>query len=102
MPYRDGGEHFAGQLGSEPTPLDFLRAQWAWLDEVWRVLRVDGSAWVNYGDKYAGSGGHNIDMFGLNPGALCAQFAAYVDHFGVRREAAAWRPLRHATAPVAA
>ena len=52
--------------------------------------------------SHNGSGGHNIDMFGLNPGALCAQFAAYVDHFGVRREAAAWRPLRHATAPVAA
>jgi hypothetical protein len=57
--YRDGDEHYAGQLGSEATPHHFLAALWAVLDECWRVLRDDGSAWINLGDKFAGSGGHN-------------------------------------------
>jgi DNA modification methylase len=57
--YQDDGEHYDGQIGSEPTPEDFLRALWAVYDEVWRVLVDDGSCFVNLGDKYAGSGGHN-------------------------------------------
>lgn len=62
--YRDGDEHYDGQLGSEPTPEDFLRGQWAVADEMWRVLKPTGSAWWNYGDKYAGSGGHNNSSIG--------------------------------------
>jgi DNA modification methylase len=57
--YRDGDEHYDGQIGSEPTPTAFLCALWAVMDECWRVLAPGGSAWVNLGDKYAGSGGHN-------------------------------------------
>jgi hypothetical protein len=57
--YRDNGEHFAGQIGSEPTPADFLDALWAVTAECTRVLKPSGSMFVNLGDKYAGSGGHN-------------------------------------------
>lgn len=57
--YQDGGDHYAGQIGSEPTPADFLRALWAVTDECYRVLKPSGSCWINLGDKYAGSGGHN-------------------------------------------
>lgn len=57
--YRDDGEHYDGQVGSEPSPGEFLAALWRVMDECWRVLRDDGSAWVNLGDKFAGSGGHN-------------------------------------------
>lgn len=57
--YQDGGEHYEGQMGSEPTPADFLAALWAVTDELWRVLKPTGSLFVNLGDKYAGSGGHN-------------------------------------------
>lgn len=57
--YQDDGEHYDGQLGSEATPVDFLLGQWAVLDECWRTLKPGGSVWFNYGDKYAGSGGHN-------------------------------------------
>lgn len=57
--YRDGDEHYDGQVGSEPTPQAFLEALWACTDEWWRVLKPTGSLWVNLGDKYAGSGGHN-------------------------------------------
>lgn len=57
--YQDGGEHYAGQVGSEPTPLEFVEALWAVTRECKRVLRPSGSMFVNLGDKYAGSGGHN-------------------------------------------
>ena len=55
--YTDGGEHYDGQIGSEPTPQDFLEALWAVTAECRRVLKPSGSLWVNLGDKYAGGGG---------------------------------------------
>lgn len=57
--YRDGDEHYAGQLGSEPTPQAFLEALWAVMAECWRVLKPSGSCFINLGDKRSGSGGHN-------------------------------------------
>lgn len=57
--YRDGDEHYAGQIGSEATPGEFLEALWAATREMVRVLKPTGSIFVNLGDKYAGSGGHN-------------------------------------------
>ena len=57
--YRDGDEHYDGQIGSEATPQEFLEALWAVTAECVKVLRPTGSLWVNLGDKYAGSGGHN-------------------------------------------
>ena len=55
--YTDQGEHYDGQIGSEPTPQDFLEALWAVTRECRRVLKPSGSMWVNLGDKYAGGGG---------------------------------------------
>ena len=55
--YTDGGEHYSGQIGSEPTPQDFLEALWAVTAECRRVLKPSGSMWVNLGDKYSGSAG---------------------------------------------
>jgi hypothetical protein len=57
--YRDGGEHYDGQLGSEPTPGEFVDALIACTADWLRVLKPTGSLFVNLGDKYAGSGGHN-------------------------------------------
>lgn len=57
--YRDGGQHYEGQIGSEATPQEFLVALWRASDEVYRVLKPTGSWFCNLGDKYAGSGGHN-------------------------------------------
>ena len=57
--YRDGDEHYPGQLGSEPTPQAFLEALWLVMHEVWRCLKPTGSCFVNLGDKRSGSGGHN-------------------------------------------
>lgn len=57
--YRDGGEHYEDQIGSEPTPQAFLEALWATMHECWRVLKPSGSCFINLGDKRSGSGGHN-------------------------------------------
>lgn len=57
--YTDGGEHYDGQIGAEETPRAFLEALWAVTAECKRVLKPTGSMFVNLGDKYAGSGGHN-------------------------------------------
>lgn len=51
--YTDGGEHYDGQIGSEPTPAEFLAALWAVTAECKRVLKPSGSMWVNLGDKYS-------------------------------------------------
>ena len=50
--YQDGGEHYAGQIGSEATPAEFLDALIAATREMVRVLKPSGSIWVNLGDKY--------------------------------------------------
>ncbi len=55
--YRDDGEHYAGQIGSEDTPDLFLDALDECMVEWGRVLKPSGSVWINLGDKYAGSGG---------------------------------------------
>jgi DNA modification methylase len=54
--YQDGGEHYAGQLGSEATPAEFVDALLEVTRECMRVLKPSGSLWVNLGDKYAGGG----------------------------------------------
>ena len=51
---RDYG--MAGQIGLEPTPDEFVAALVAVFREVRRVLREDGTLWLNLGDSYAGSG----------------------------------------------
>jgi DNA modification methylase len=53
--YTDGGQHYDGQLGSEPTPLEYVDALIAATREMIRVLKPTGSIWVNLGDKYATS-----------------------------------------------
>ena len=57
--YQDGDEHYAGQIGSEASPQDFLEALWAVTRECVRVVKPSGSIFVNLGDKYAGSSGRN-------------------------------------------
>lgn len=47
---------WTGCLGLEPTPEMFVAHSVAVFREVWRLLRTDGTLWLNYGDSYAGSG----------------------------------------------
>ena len=44
----------AGQLGLEPTPEEYVAALVAVFAEVRRVLRDDGTLWLNLGDSYVG------------------------------------------------
>ncbi|MCG7385072.1 site-specific DNA-methyltransferase [Paenibacillus sp. ACRRY] len=46
---------WTGCLGLEPTPEMFVAHMVVVFREVWRVLRPEGTAWVNFGDSYAGS-----------------------------------------------
>jgi DNA modification methylase len=45
-----------GQIGLEPTPDDFVQALVAVFREVRRVLRDDGTLWLNLGDSYSSGG----------------------------------------------
>ena len=54
--YQDGGEHYAGQIGDEPTPAEFVDALIAATAEMVRVLKPSGSIWVNLGDKMSSGG----------------------------------------------
>lgn len=45
-----------GELGSEPTPQMFVAHLVEVFAEVHRVLRDDGTCWINLGDSYSGSG----------------------------------------------
>lgn len=53
---RDYGN--AAQIGLEPTSDEFVAALVAVFREVRRVLRDDGTLWLNLGDSYAGSWGN--------------------------------------------
>lgn len=45
-----------GQIGLEKTPAEFIDRLVEAFHEVRRVLKPDGTLWVNIGDSYAGSG----------------------------------------------
>src|SRR4051795_7100133 len=46
----------AGQIGLEPIPDEFVAALVGVFREVRRVLRDDGTVWLNLGDSYANPG----------------------------------------------
>ena len=46
----------AGQIGNEASVEEYLQSLVSVFREVRRVLRSDGTLWVNMGDSYAGSG----------------------------------------------
>lgn len=45
-----------GQIGLEPTPAEFIAKLVTVFREVRRVLRSDGTCWINMGDSYANDG----------------------------------------------
>jgi DNA modification methylase len=88
--YQDGGEHYAGQIGDEPTPAEFVDSLIEVTRECVRVLKPSGSLWVNLGDKYSGapSGpqGSAVTFNGAKHG--------YGDRVGGRRKVAATAPSK--------
>jgi DNA modification methylase len=53
---RDYGEE--SQIGLEDTPDKYIEKLVIVFREVWRVLRNDGTLWLNIADSYAGGGGY--------------------------------------------
>jgi DNA methylase len=51
--YRDQGESMQGQIGTEETPAEYLEALWACTREWVRVLKPEGSIFVNLDDAYS-------------------------------------------------
>lgn len=45
-----------GQIGREDTPEDYVARLTAVFREVKRVLKPDGTCWLNIGDTYCGKG----------------------------------------------
>lgn len=68
---RDYGN--AAQIGLEPTPDEYVAKLVNVFREVRRVLRDDGTVWLNLGDSYAGGGPHHgiksIGKSGSNRGS---------------------------------
>tara|TARA_Y100000310_G_C20583006_1_gene763938 strand:+ start:128 stop:919 length:792 start_codon:yes stop_codon:yes gene_type:complete len=63
---RDYGE--SGQLGLEDTPEEYVESMVKVFREVRRVLKDDGTLWLNLGDSYNGSGVTSLkpkDLVGL-------------------------------------
>jgi DNA modification methylase len=62
---RDYG--IAGQLGMEPTFQQHVEIITEIFREVKRVLRKDGTLWLNYGDSYAGGGNNRGNNSPISP-----------------------------------
>lgn len=54
--WRQRDYEVAGQLGLEATPEEYVATMVEVFREIRRVLRSDGSCWINIGDKWAASG----------------------------------------------
>jgi site-specific DNA-methyltransferase (cytosine-N4-specific) len=52
---RDYG--FSEQWGLEPTFQEYLEHLWSLMDELWRVLKPEGTAWINLGDTFGTQSG---------------------------------------------
>src|SRR6266704_3594450 len=56
----------AGQIGLEPTYREYVQEMVTVFREVRRVLRADGTLWLNLGDTYNNGGRIGRDDFGSN------------------------------------
>lgn len=78
-----------GQIGLEATPQAYVAAMRDLFCEIRRVLRDDGTAWINIGDSYAGSGkGREADGFSQASGKQATNHGSalgvlYKDRSGV-------------------
>jgi len=75
-----------GQIGLEPTPVEYVEQIVEVFREVRRVLKDDGTAWLNLGDSYARQGGkestqpRHWDGREHDPGAMHS--TRHVDNLG--------------------
>jgi DNA modification methylase len=62
---RDYG--ITGQIGREETPERYIERLAAVFSEVWRVMRPDGTLWLNISDTYCGTGSKANHVDPKNP-----------------------------------
>lgn len=72
---RDYGQR--GQLGLEDTPEKYVEKMVEVFREVRRVLRDDGTLWLNLGDSYAGGAKRNTGRNDENPEDIARRSALY-------------------------
>ena len=78
-----GARRIDAQLGLEPTPAEYVEKMVAVFREVRRVLRDDGTLWLNLGDSY-NSIGHKKSSSGYGSTGLAGGIAQ--EHTPLRRE----------------
>lgn len=71
-----GAVRIDSQLGLEPTPELYVEHMVAVFREVRRVLRKDGTLWLNLGDSYASSPPGNLDYAAGLAGAKSPKYQA--------------------------
>jgi len=57
---RDYG--YDGQWGLEPTFQEYLEHLWQMMDEIYRILKPQGTCWINLGDSYSTQSGTNAAL----------------------------------------
>jgi DNA modification methylase len=67
-----------GQIGHEPTVAEYVARLVTVFREVRRVLRDDGTLWLNLGDSYAGGGGGNYGTGLSNAGSAAGHHVTNV------------------------
>jgi len=68
-----------GQMGLEGSPEEYIEKMVVLFREVCRVLRDDGTLWLNIGDSYAGGGGYCIG----SPSNISSKTGKYFSNSGV-------------------
>jgi hypothetical protein len=74
-----GAKRIDAQIGLEDTPEQYVAALVAVFREVYRVLRDDGTAWINLGDSYSsgGSGQNLLKSSGSTAAGTCDAAGGY-------------------------
>ncbi|MBE6890005.1 MAG: site-specific DNA-methyltransferase [Ruminococcaceae bacterium] len=80
-----------GQIGHEDTPEQYISKLVAIFDEVYRVLKPDGSLWVNIADSYMNSGN------GRNKDGMCNPKSCHNVHSAGQMTGTIARPATHAS-----
>ena len=92
----------AGQIGLEDSPQEFIRKLVVVFREVRRVLRRDGTCWVNMGDCYTdggrGSDDHSTLEGSRNNQAECRKVDVRTKFTGLKRKDLVGQPWRLAFA----
>lgn len=65
---RDYG--YPEQWGLEPTFQEYLEHLWEMMDEIYRVLKQNGTVWINLGDTYNSGGNNRSNKDGQKEGVI--------------------------------